>query len=137
MQITTSTVALNVSDVTSSAAFFERHLGYRQQMAAEGFVSLTHDDAGMDLVLLQQGTGVAYEDQRRQPASGVLLAFTVSDLDVELARLQDEGVAITLPLREEEWGERLFQVKDPNGVVVELVEWRPGTGPEAWTDPAS
>jgi catechol 2,3-dioxygenase-like lactoylglutathione lyase family enzyme len=137
MQITTSTVALNVRDVTASAAFFARHLGYRQQMAAEGFVSMTHDDAGMDLVLLQQDTGAPPEDQRHQPACGVILAFTVADLDAELARLEDEGVAITLPLREEEWGERLFQVEDPSGVVVELVEWRTGTGPEAWTDPAS
>jgi uncharacterized glyoxalase superfamily protein PhnB len=32
-------------------------------------------------------------------------------------------VPITLPLRTEEWGERLFQVKDPNGVTVELVDW--------------
>jgi len=32
-------------------------------------------------------------------------------------------VAITMALREEEWGERLFQVTDPNGVVVQLVQW--------------
>jgi len=82
-------------------------------------------------------TGAPPEDQRHQPASGVLLAFTASDLDVELARLQDEGVVITLPLREEEWGERLFQVEDPNGVVVELVEWSAGSGPEACADPAT
>lgn len=137
MQIRTSTIALNVADVVTSAAFFEEHLGYRRQMSADGFVSLTRDDAGVDLVLLQQGTGVGFEDQRRQPASGVVLAFTVADLDVELARLEDEGVAITLPLREEEWGERLFQVEDPNGVVVELVEWRAGTGPEGWAAPGS
>jgi uncharacterized glyoxalase superfamily protein PhnB len=28
-----------------------------------------------------------------------------------------------MPLREEEWGERLFQITDPNGIVVELVQW--------------
>ncbi len=28
-----------------------------------------------------------------------------------------------MPLREEPWGEQLFQVTDPNGVVVQLVEW--------------
>lgn len=27
-----------------------------------------------------------------------------------------------MPLREEPWGERLFQLTDPNGVVVQLVE---------------
>lgn len=33
------------------------------------------------------------------------------------------GAPITMPLREEPWGERLFQLTDPNGVVVQLVEW--------------
>jgi uncharacterized glyoxalase superfamily protein PhnB len=36
-------------------------------------------------------------------------------------------VAITEPTREEPWGELLFMVTDPNGVVYELVEWLPQT----------
>jgi uncharacterized glyoxalase superfamily protein PhnB len=44
-------------------------------------------------------------------------------LEFEEKRLRDEGVTITLPLPEEPWGERLFQITDPNGVVIELVEW--------------
>jgi uncharacterized glyoxalase superfamily protein PhnB len=28
-----------------------------------------------------------------------------------------------MPLTEEEWGERAFQVRDPNGVIVQLVDW--------------
>jgi hypothetical protein len=28
-----------------------------------------------------------------------------------------------MPLRSEEWGERAFQVRDPNGVIVELLDW--------------
>ncbi len=49
--------------------------------------------------------------------------MVVEDIDVELTRLRGEGVAITMDLREEEWGERLFQITDPNGVVVQLVQW--------------
>jgi len=29
-----------------------------------------------------------------------------------------------LPLRCEEWGERAFQVRDPNGVIGELLDWK-------------
>jgi uncharacterized glyoxalase superfamily protein PhnB len=32
-------------------------------------------------------------------------------------------------LREEPWGERLFQVQDPNGVVIQFVEWVTPSGP--------
>ncbi|MEU4511300.1 VOC family protein [Nonomuraea wenchangensis] len=37
-------------------------------------------------------------------------------------RLRDAGVQITVPLRQEPWGEALFQVTDPNGVIVQFVE---------------
>jgi uncharacterized glyoxalase superfamily protein PhnB len=47
----------------------------------------------------------------------------VADLEAELARLQQEGVPITMPLTAEEWGERAFQVRDQNGVIVQLVDW--------------
>ena len=56
-------------------------------------------------------------------ARGLILAFEVEDLEGELARLQGEGVGITMPLTSEEWGERAFQVRDPNGVTIQLVDW--------------
>ena len=37
--------------------------------------------------------------------------------------LESEGVAITMPLTVEPWGERAFQVRDPNRVIVQLVDW--------------
>jgi hypothetical protein len=37
--------------------------------------------------------------------------------------LQAEGVTIAMPLTEEDWGERAFQVRDPNGVIVQLADW--------------
>jgi uncharacterized glyoxalase superfamily protein PhnB len=57
----------------------------------------------------------------------VILAFVVDNLEAELARLNAEGVAITMPLREEPWGQRAFQVTDPNGIIVELVDWNGST----------
>jgi uncharacterized glyoxalase superfamily protein PhnB len=134
MQVRSSTISLTVANVAESVSFFTKHLGYRQQMAAEGFASLSRDDEAVDVVFLQQGIEVLPEDQRNQHASGLILALAVADLDAELTRLQGEGVDITLPLQEEEWGERLFQIQDPNGVVVELLEWTEATGPSAWNE---
>ncbi|CAM5714998.1 hypothetical protein SGLAM104S_00487 [Streptomyces glaucescens] len=62
--------------------------------------------------------------RRERHADGLILVFTLADgLDDEERRLRDAGVEITMPLREEPWGERLFQVTDPNGVIVRFVEW--------------
>ena len=49
--------------------------------------------------------------------------FVVDGIDEEYARLQREGVPITTPIQTEDWGERFFQVTDPNGVVIQLVQW--------------
>jgi uncharacterized glyoxalase superfamily protein PhnB len=92
-------------------------------MAADGFASLTRDDAGMNVIFRRTGLPTLPTDQRDEHAAGLILAFTVDDLEGELARLQAEGVAITMPLTSEDWGERAFQVRDPNGVIVQLVDW--------------
>ncbi|MFB6893024.1 VOC family protein [Kitasatospora sp. NPDC056327] len=123
MQITSSAVSLTVEDVGASASFLREHFGFAEQMAAEGFVSLGHGSAGMNVVFLARGIEVLPEDVRDQVAAGLVLAFVVADVAAEEARLRAAGVPVTMELREEPWGERLFQVTDPNGVVIQLVEW--------------
>lgn len=127
MSITASAVSLNVDDVAASSAFLADHFGFREEAAADGFASLAREDAGMNVVYLRRGLASLPDNQREDHADGVILAFVVDDLESELARLTAEGVAITMPLREEPWGERAFQVTDPNGVIVQLVDWNAST----------
>ena len=126
MQITASAVSLNVADVEASADFLATHFGFEREMAAPGFASLSRPDAGMNIAYLAVGLATLPEDQLHEHARGQILAFVVDDLEGELRRLQGEGVAITMPLTTEEWGERAFQVRDPNGVIVQLVDWNGG-----------
>jgi uncharacterized glyoxalase superfamily protein PhnB len=131
VHITASAVSLTVQDVLASSTFLTRHFGFRQAVAADGFASLAREDTAMYVVFLRRGLEVLPADQRDQQASGVILAFTVDDLEGELARLRAEGVAITMPLTVDEWGERSFQVTDPNGVTVQLMDWGARTGNQA------
>lgn len=73
----------------ASSAFRQRHLGFVDEIAVDGFASPAGADVGMNAV----------------------------------SRLTSEGVEITMPMTIEEWGERAFQVRDPNGVVVQPVDW--------------
>ena len=127
MKITSSAVCLNVDDVPASSSFLVEHFGFHEEMAGDGFASLTREDAATSVVFLRRGLPTLPADQRDDHADGVILAFVVDDLEGELARLQGEGVPITMPLTEEEWGERAFQVRDPNGVIVQLVDWNAST----------
>jgi catechol 2,3-dioxygenase-like lactoylglutathione lyase family enzyme len=124
MNITATAISLNVDDVTASAEFVKRHFGFAEDMAADGFVSLSRPDAGVNLIFLRTGLETFKpEAMRGHRADGVLVVFVVDDVDGEYARLRAEGVPITTPIETESWGERYFQVTDPNGVVVQLVQW--------------
>jgi catechol 2,3-dioxygenase-like lactoylglutathione lyase family enzyme len=122
--ITASAISLNVADPVASAEFAKRHLGFEEAMAADGFVSLSRGDAGFNLIFLRTGLeSFEPEPVRGHDADGLLVAFVVDDVDAVCARLEGEGVPITTPLETEPWGERYFQVTDPNGVVVQFVQW--------------
>jgi uncharacterized glyoxalase superfamily protein PhnB len=129
MRITASAVSLTVDDVDASRDFLVDHFGFTVQMADDGFASLARDDAGMNVVFLRRGLATLPDDQRDEHARGLILAFVVEDLEGELARVTAEGVTITMPLTVEDWGERAFQVRDPNGVIVQLVDWKGADGP--------
>ena len=60
---------------------------------------------------------------RDRRADDLLVVFVVDDIDGEYTRLRGEGVPITTPIATEPWGERVFQVTDPSGIVIQLVQW--------------
>jgi catechol 2,3-dioxygenase-like lactoylglutathione lyase family enzyme len=123
LRISSSAVSLTVDDVPASSKFLATHFGFTERMAADGFASLGRDDGAVDVIFLRRGIEVLPESLRERRADGVIVAFVVDDIEAEQERLRGEGVEITLPLREEPWGERLFMVTDPNGISYELVEW--------------
>jgi predicted enzyme related to lactoylglutathione lyase len=132
LRITASAISLNVDDVDASATFVKRYFGFTEDMAADGFVSLSRDDAGFNLIFLRTGLATFKPERLRgRRADGLLVVFVVDDIDGEYARLQAEGVSITTPIETEPWGERFFQVTDPNGVTIQLVQWiaAPGNPP--------
>ncbi|MGI5222721.1 VOC family protein [Nocardia sp. CA-290969] len=124
MRTTGSAISLNVADPAASAGFVSAHFGFTEQMSAEGFVSLTHPDAGMNLIYLRTGLPT-FKPARIADAAGtgLLVVFVVADIDTEYARLQAAGAPIVTPIETEEWGERYFQTTDPNGIVYQLVQW--------------
>jgi uncharacterized glyoxalase superfamily protein PhnB len=124
VQITATALSLNVDDPEASAAFLADHFGFEVQMSADGFVSLAHPDAGVNVVYLRTGLeSFRPEHMRGHRADGLLLAFVVPDVDAEHARLLQQGGAMLTPPETEPWGERYLQVLDPNGIVLQLVTW--------------
>lgn len=123
MRFTTCSVSLNVADVAASSTFVRTHLGFEEQMAADGFCSLVHPATGTNLIYLRVGLKSFRPPSAAAHVTGLLVVFTVEDIDDQYARLVDAGVEIVTPIETEPWGERYFQTADPNGVVYQLVQW--------------
>lgn len=124
MKITASAISLNVDDVLASAAFLKKHFGFTETLSADGFVAVTREDAGFSIAFLRKTlSSLKPEYLKGRTADGLLVAFVVDNIDEEYARVQAEGVKILTPIETEPWGERYFQVADPNGVIIQLVQW--------------
>lgn len=124
MQINQTAVSLNVDDVAASADFARTHFGFTEQMAAEGFVSLAHPSAGVNVIFLATGLPTFKPAQIAGSAGqGLLLVFVVDDVDAEYGRLRDGGAQVVTPPETEPWGERFCQFADPNGLIWQLVQW--------------
>jgi predicted enzyme related to lactoylglutathione lyase len=124
MQINATALSLNVADEAASAEFAKAHFGFSETMSSDGFVSLRHPDAGMDVIFLRTGLATFKPVEIAGSAGqGVLLALVVDDIDTEYARITAAGArAISAPITEP-WGERYCQFADPNGIVWQLVSW--------------
>ncbi|MGW1739928.1 VOC family protein [Nocardia sp. NPDC001965] len=124
MRITGTAVSLNVAEPAVSAEFVTTHFGFTEQMAADGFVSLVHPEAAMNLIYLRTGLSTFKPAHAAGAAGdGLLVVFVVPDIDTEYSRLRAAGVPIITPIETEEWGERYFQTADANGIIYQLVQW--------------
>lgn len=81
------------NNVTDSATFVKQHFGFKEDMSADGFVSLSKQDAGFKLIFLRTGIeSLKPRYMHGHRADGLLITSVVDDVEREYARLQAEGV---------------------------------------------
>lgn len=125
MHITSFAISVNVPAPRASADFLQRHFGYTVAMEQEDFfVSLNHPDGGPNVIFLRTGLGTFKPADRAGSAGeGLLLVFVVDDLARHHERLVADGAEVVTEPETEPWGERYCQYRDPNGLIVQLVQW--------------
>ena len=124
MHILDTAVSLNVADPVASSAFLRKHVGFAVEMEQDGFVSLKHPDGGANVVFLRTGLPTFKPSQRAGDAGeGTLLVFVVDSVDEAYQRVARAGAKVVTEPETEPWGERYCQFEDPNGLIVQFVEW--------------
>jgi predicted enzyme related to lactoylglutathione lyase len=123
MKIDSLAISVTVENVQASSKFLLDHFAFKEKWSTSEFAYLIHDDITSPVIFMQSGMNALPETIREQKISGCIIAFVVKDLELEERRLKKEGVSISSPISEDPWGERLFQITDPNGLTIQLVQW--------------
>lgn len=122
MRTTSYYPVLMVEDVTATAAFYVEHFGFRPLFESDWYVHLqSAEDDGVNLGLVQ-GDHETIPAAGRGRTSGLLINFEVADPDAVHDRLAAAGLPILRSLRDEDFGQRHFITRDPNGVLIDVIK---------------
>ena len=120
-------VALNCRDMAATEAYYTRHFGFRRvrliPLGDASIVFLRLGDAWLELFGAEGDAPAGEADGPHAP--GVRhLAFTVDDVDAQLAAMGDAAVVTLGPLDFGDFipGWRTVWLRDPDGTIVEVTQ---------------
>jgi lactoylglutathione lyase len=101
---------LNTPDVSRAVAFYRERFGFEERYrfpedGAPEFVVVVLGPFSLGLTAVEEV----------EPAGRVALWLYCEDVDAEIASLRDAGVKITREPEDQDWGERMAAVSDPDG----------------------
>jgi catechol 2,3-dioxygenase-like lactoylglutathione lyase family enzyme len=59
------------------------------------------------------------------PGAGLFLTIEVENVDEVYKEISGKKIPIEIELRDEPWGDRHFAIKDPNGIGIDIVTYKP------------
>ena len=104
---------LKVADAGAGHDFFTDYLGLKKQFDLGWVASFRSPENRSIQVSLVSADASAREDSA--------ISVAVDDVDAAYAEARRRGYEIVHPLTEEAWGPRRFFVRDPNGIVVNVL----------------
>jgi uncharacterized glyoxalase superfamily protein PhnB len=105
-------------------AFYVEHFDFTIVFEQDWYVQLIQEKSGVELAFMVPNA----ENQPKElhpgfAGSGIVLSFEVDDAKHEHERLSSKnGIEIIFELKDEEWGQRHFIVRDPAGIYVDVVQ---------------
>ena len=111
-----------IKSITDAKTFYRDNFDFQVAFENEWYLHLV-STSGVQV-------GFMLPDQPTQPkifhephnSSGVIFSVEVNDADVAYSEAKEKDLDIVLDLRSEDWGQRHFSIKDPNGVYLDIVQ---------------
>ncbi len=122
MKITSYYPVIQTLDVAGTSSFYQAHFRFKPLFTSDWYVHLqAENDASVNLAILQYDHETVPEGSRA-PVSGMLLNFEVEDPDALYEEFKTAGLSIAKTLRDEDFGQRHFIIRDPNGVLIDVIK---------------
>jgi catechol 2,3-dioxygenase-like lactoylglutathione lyase family enzyme len=113
--------------LAASRDFYVRLFGFRVAFEIDWYVQLQSPrDPNLQLAFVKYDHSSVPAGFGETPR-GVLITIETEDVDAVHGRALELGVEIVYSLRDEVWGQRHFMAKDPNGLLVDVVQLIPPT----------
>ena len=125
-------IALSVSNINKSVAFYEKHFGFK--LAGK----YPHKEIGLSIAVINKGdiSLELFEFKKRHALPNYRkdldsdlktigakhFSFAVGNIEGEYKRLKKSGVRFATLLRTFDNGLKYFFIKDPDGILVEIME---------------
>jgi uncharacterized glyoxalase superfamily protein PhnB len=121
-----------VSRLTDSRDFFVKHFGMQVLFEASWVVMLTLGDGRICLGLMTGDHPSNPPGPEVFTGNGAIFTVQTDDATALHAKLAGQGAEVVYGPANEPWGQRRFMVKDPSGLLVDVVEQTEPT--EGWWD---
>jgi catechol 2,3-dioxygenase-like lactoylglutathione lyase family enzyme len=108
-------------DPATTAAFYRALLGLEPTYESDWYISLAAPGGGPELATVARDHESVPAAFRAAPR-GTLVTVEVDDARAIRRRASEIGAPLELELRDEPFGQRHFMVRDPDGLLVDVVE---------------
>lgn len=114
---------LSTSKLRESVQFYTELFQFEVAMDLDWVVTLASPSERVaQLTLMRQDE----PEPAESPRAGVSISIEVVEVDTIHERARAMGLSLELPLTDEEWGVRRFQLRDPNGVLLNVLSHAEG-----------
>jgi len=111
-----------VKDLDAAKSFYTQNLGFEVVFSGDWYVHLV-STSGVQLgFLLPDQPTQPPIFQKPYPGEGVIFSLEVEDADSAFEIAKSKSLDIVLELSSEDWGQRHFCIRDPNGVYLDIVQ---------------
>ncbi len=110
------------TDLPACKNFYESLLGMKPVFELDWYIQMqSPSDTNLQIAFVAKGHDSVPTGYGNDP-TGVIVTVEVNEVDPVFKKAMTINAPVVFELKDEEWGQRHFMARDPNGLLVDLVQ---------------